>query len=212
MQGYPAYESESDYDPTSNFKVMPANCYSLLQYSKKANHFYSSQSEFDAAMGTAVADGGLKNPDGSININGVIYVKGALTISNPLVVKGKGLIVAKTDIVLQADVTRKDDDTVFGLIARGGTMEFRGCSKVEAACFSNGAPTTSTSSEVVINGNLVCNAFDRRKIIDLKVFYNSNACTVNPLSAIRDVGKYSPERYWVSFAENWSRFTYEKIK
>ncbi len=212
MQGYPAYESESEWDPTTNFKVMPANCYSLLQYSKKANHFYASESEFKTAMGLDVSDGGLKNPDGSIDINGVIYIKGSLTISSPLVVKGKGLIVAKTDIILNANVTRKDDDTVFGLIARGGTMEFRGCSKVEAACFSNGAPTTTTSSEVVINGNLVCNAFDRRKIIDLKVFYNSRACTVNPLSVIRDVGKYSPERYWVSFAENWSRFSYEKIK
>ncbi|MDD3147599.1 MAG: hypothetical protein PHD82_09880 [Candidatus Riflebacteria bacterium] len=210
MQQYPAYDSDGEWNPISNFKLMPANCYSILQYSKKASRFYASQSEFKSDLGKNVDAGGLKNPDGSIDINGVIYVKGSLTIDSPLNVKGKGLLVAKTDITLTANVTRADDKTVFGLIARGGQMNFNGCSKVEAACFSNDAPITTSPSPVIIDGNLVSNGFDRRKIIDLKVFYNSRACSVNPLATMRDVGKYAPERYFVSFADNWSKFTYEK--
>ncbi len=212
MQQYPAYDSATEWNPVSNFKLMPANCYSILQYSKKASRFYESQAAFKTALDKPVADGGLKNLDGSIDINGVIYVKGELAIDRALSVKGKGLLVAKTDILLSKNITRADDKTVFGLIARGGQMNFMsGCTRVEAACFSNDAPITTSSAEVVINGNLVSNAFDRRKIINLKVFYNSSASTVSPLASMRDVGKYDPERYFVSFADNWSRFSYEKF-
>lgn len=211
MQGYPAYDSDSEWNPLNNYKLMPANCYSILQYSKKASRFYESSAEFNAGLAKSVNDGGLQNPDKTIDINGVIYVKGELSIDEPMVVKGNGLIVAKTDIILTENITRFDDKTVFGLIARGGRLDFRdGCTKVEAACFSNDAPVTTTSDEVLINGNLVTNAFDRRKIIDLKIFYNSRACMTTPLSAMRDVGKYAPERYFVSFADNWSKFSYEK--
>lgn len=210
MQDFPAYDSDGDYDPDS-FRAMPANCYSIIQYSKKATRFYDSSDEFNQALNVPTADGGLKNPDGSIDIDGVVYVKGQLLIDKPLIVKGKGLIVAKTDVILTRNITRSDEKTVFGLIARGGRLDFRsGCSVVEAACFSNDAPVTTSTSQVVINGNLVANAFDRRQIVDLKVFYNSAACSVNPLAVFRDVGKYAPERYRVSFSGNWSKFAYEK--
>lgn len=211
MQQYPAYDSDGEWNPGSNYKLMPANCYSILQYSKKATRFYANEGEFKADLNVKVADGGLKNTDDSIDINGVIYIKGSLTLSNPMKVKGKGLIVAKTDITLNNNITRADDNTVFGLIARGGQLNFAaGCSNVEAACFSNDFPLSTSPAEVIINGNLVSNGFDRRKIIDLKVFYNSRACSVNPLATMRDVGKYAPERYFVSFADNWSRFSYAK--
>ncbi len=211
MQQYPAYDSATEWDPTNNFKLMPANCYSILQYAKKASRFFESQASFKAALTQEVEKGGLKNSDGTIDIDGVIYVKGQLEIDSELKVKGKGLLVAKTDIILTKNILRADAKTVFGLIARGGQLTFAaGCSKVEAACFSNDAPVTTSPSEVIIDGNLVANAFDRRKIIDLKVFYNSHASTVCPLATMRDVGKYAPERYFVSFADNWSKFSYEK--
>lgn len=210
MQDFPSYDSESDYSPAS-FRAMPANCYSIIQYSKKASRFYDSSTEFNQALNVPVADGGLKNTDGTIDVNGVIYVKGELNLGKEIKVKGKGLIVAKTDIILSKNITRADEDTVFGLIARGGRLDFRnGCTIVEAACFSNDAPITTTSSQVVINGNLITNTFNRRQIINLKVFYNSKACMVTPLSAFRDVGKYVPSRYHTSFANNWSRYAYEK--
>ncbi|GAB4269830.1 MAG: hypothetical protein Kow0029_06110 [Candidatus Rifleibacteriota bacterium] len=199
MVSYPAYSSAGDWSPNDS-KNLPANCYSLMQHAKKSTYFYDSGSDF-------LNDADRKLPDGSYDINGVTYIKGALNINSDFKATGKGLIVAKTDIVLGGNVT-KSDDSVLGLIARGGAIYFN-CSEVHAACYSNKAPMCAGA--VKIYGNLVANQFDRTKIVEMEIFYDAKACRASPLSIMRDVGKFAPERYFVSMSENWSGFAYEKI-
>jgi hypothetical protein len=124
---------------------------------------------------------------------------------------GKGQIVCKNDIILDADVTHGDDETILSLIARGGAIYFSGCSEVEAACYSNLAPVCNSTSIVKLKGNLVANEFDRDQVLNLEIFYDTKKCTASYLSLIRDVGKFAPERYWVSLAKNWSTYKYEKL-
>ena len=82
MIGYPGYDNASEWNSTKNFKLMPANCYSLLQYAKKARWFYNTQEEFKAALAKSVEDGGHLNPDGSVCVDGVIYIKNDLNLTS----------------------------------------------------------------------------------------------------------------------------------
>lgn len=203
LVGYPAYDSATEWS-TNKWANMPANCYSLLQYAKKASYFYADGNDF-------LNDSDRKDGD-TINIDGVTYIKGSLNISSSTKFKGKGIIVVKGNIHLSGDVIRADDDTVISLVARGvgGILFKNGCSIVQAACFSNNTPVVSSSGPVKIYGNLVCNKYDQSKIGQLEVFYDSNACRTSPLSVMRDVGKFDPSRYHVSMSENWSKFEYAK--
>lgn len=203
---YPAYDRLDQWSPDDT-KNWPANAYSMMQYAKKATYFYQSGAEF-------LADTDRKAPDGSWDINGVTYISGELdlTLSDPeFKVKGKGIIVTKGNIKINTNIRRADEDTVFSLVARGGGLIIGGsCTEIEAACFSNRTPQTVSSDIVNIRGNLVVNEFDRSEITNLRVYYDGHACRTSPLSIMRDVGKFAPSRYYVSMAENWSRFGYEK--
>ncbi len=200
IQGHEGYNSSS-WSPDS-YKNMPSNLFSLMQYAKKATHFYRGEGEFWADSERFV--GGVYKCDG------VTYIMGDLNINKPFEVQGKGILVAKDSIVISANVTRKDSDTVFSLIARAGYLQFAGCSKVEAACYSNCSPLVDGTSKIEINGNLVVNEFDRATVDFLDVNYNSAACRVSPLSVMRDVGKFDPKRYIVTVSDNWSSYKFAK--
>jgi hypothetical protein len=204
MLNYTSYSDSSEWDP-SRTDNLPANCYSLMQYAKKSTYFYETAQDF--------IDNHPRHPDDgdAYDINGVIYIKDSLTVGSPLKVMGKGQIVCKNDIILDADVTHGDDETILSLIARGGAIYFSGCSEVEAACYSNLAPVCNSTSIVKLKGNLVANEFDRDQVLNLEIFYDTKKCTASYLSLIRDVGKFAPERYWVSLAKNWSTYKYEKL-
>jgi hypothetical protein len=208
MLDYPAYDSLSEYKPDvpANF---PPNCYSLIQYAKKATYFYDSFGQFLSQHS--------RHPDDNTAyyLNGVVYIKDGIEVEtdNPLRLKGKGILVCKKDIKLHADVVRVGEDSVVSLISRGGAIYFEdGCKSVQAACFSNLAPVTTTSNIVRIYGNLVTNEFNRDQITELEIFYDSKSCRTSPLSVIRDVGKFAPSRYWVSMPDNWASFKYEKFE
>ncbi len=197
------------WNSNSDYKYMPMNCYSTLQYAKKASRFYSSASDFVSDMGKAVDKGGLKNSDGSIMVNGVYFIDGGLDLGGQKF-KGNGLIVAKGTIKINGNITRADDKTTLGLIARRSFIHFGpSCSRVEAACFSNEAPFSS-GQKLHIDGNLVTNDFKRTNLLDVHVCYNSRACSVSPLATLRNLGKFEPKRYWVSAADNWAKTFYEK--
>ncbi|MFZ5951838.1 MAG: hypothetical protein ACOYXC_14095 [Candidatus Rifleibacteriota bacterium] len=197
-----AYDAGSWSPDSQNCK--PANLYSLLQYAKKATHFYKSAEDFWADS--------ERFAGGVYDCTGVTYVKGSLNISNEFKVKGKGILVVKDDIVLTKNVKRADDKTVFSLIARAGYMHVKdGCDIIEASCFSNASPVIEKTDKLEINGNLVLNQLDRDTIDYLEVNYNSAACRVSPLSVMRDVGKFDPKRYIVSVADTWSSYKFEKM-
>lgn len=205
IKGKEAYDTGSWSPDSQNCK--PANLYSLLQYAKKATHFYKSEDEFWGDSERFVG--------GVYNCTGVTYVKGSLDFSRApgteFKVKGKGILVAKDNMVISKNVRRADTDTVFSLIARAGHMEMTGaCDFVEASCYSNSSPIFNKTTKIEINGNLVVNEFKRETVDYLEVNYNSAACRVSPLSVMRDVGKFDPKRYIVSVADNWSSYKFAK--
>lgn len=200
IQGHEGYNSSS-WSP-DNYINMPANLYSLMQYAKKATHFYRTEEEFWKDS--------TRFSDGVYLCDGVTYIMGTLNIDKPLEVKGKGILVAKTNILISEDVKRADD-AVFSLIARAGYLHFKGnCKKVEAACYSNSSPIIENTDRIEINGNLVVNDFNRSTVDFLEVNFNSAACRVSPLSVMRDVGKFDPKRYIVTVADNWSSYKFAK--
>ena len=131
---------------------------------------------------------------------------------NATTFKGTGLIVVKNSIDINGNIKVADTNTVLGLIARLGLVTFgKGCSEVSAAIFSNNPPM-SESSKLSIYGNLVTNAFIREYLLDVEVYYDNRICSVSPLATLRKAGKFEPRRYCVAFADNWSKFAYEKTK
>lgn len=203
IKGKEAYDTGAWSPDNQNCK--PANLYSLLQYAKKATHFYKSEADFWAD--TERFTGGV------YDCTGVTYIKGSLNIDTApeFKVKGKGILVVKDNIVITKNVRRADTDTVFSLIARAGYMEMKdGCDFVEASCYSNSSPIFDKTSKIEINGNLVVNEFRRETIDFMELNYNSAACRVSPLSVMRDVGKFDPKRYIVSVADNWSSYKFAK--
>lgn len=206
IKGKEAYDTGSWSPDSQNCK--PANLYSLLQYAKKATHFYKSEADFWADSG--------RFPGGVFDCRGVTYIKGSLHIGNgdpayEFRVKGKGIVVVKDNIIIANNVRRTDSDTVFSLIARAGFMEMKDyCDFIEASCYSNSSPVFNKTTKIEINGNLVVNEFRRETIDYLELNYNSAACRVSPLSVMRDVGKFDPKRYIVSVADNWSSYKFAK--
>ncbi|MBQ2591704.1 MAG: hypothetical protein II567_00305 [Candidatus Riflebacteria bacterium] len=210
--------NQGGWHSNKEFKYMPANCYDALQYAKKATRFYETGAKFLEDCDKDKAKGGLKN-NGSVELNGVYYIKcsdkdDSLIFSKPMTFSGNGLIVAKKSIQINSDISLSDKEKdSLGIIARSGNITFN-CSKVEAACFSNIAPELpeGKSSPTKIYGNLVCNDFDRAALLDVEILYDNRITSVNPLASLRKAGKFEPKRYSVAFADNWSKFTYEKNK
>ncbi|HAE39494.1 MAG TPA: hypothetical protein DCG57_12810 [Candidatus Riflebacteria bacterium] len=201
IDGMPGYSGSGDWSP-DDYKNMPANVYSLMQYAKKATHFYRSEAEFwaDAKRFTG----------GVYDCTGVTYIIGGLTVNSVLKVKGNGILVVKENINLKKNVERVGDST-FTLMARAGAIVISsGCNKIEASCFSNYSPMIDTTNKVEIHGNLVCNEFDRADVDYLEVFFDSANCRITPLSVMRDVGKFEPKRYIVSIADNWTSYKFQK--
>lgn len=210
IEGKPGYTSAAEWSPDSE-DCKPPNVYSLLQYAKKATHFYASEAEFWAD--------GNRFQGGAYDCTGVTYIRGSLTISgsDAFKVKGRGILVVKDNIAITCNVLRQPDDAgedaVFTLMARSGYLDVSGsCNLIQASCFSNYSPMIDKTTQLVIDGNLVVNEFDRGDVDYLEINYNSAACRVSPLSVMRDVGKYDPKRYIVSVADNWSSYKFEKIK
>lgn len=208
LPNFPSYESSTDWDP-NDYKNMPANLYSTLQYAKKADNFYENESQFWSDSS--------RFENGVYKCDGVTYIKGSLDFSNspitPFRVKGKGLLVVKGNILVDRNIIREGQlgETVFGLIARQGAVMIKGtCKRIEASVYSNSSLICPAGQGLVIDGNLVVNQFKRSDCQSLEVYYNGPACRISPLSVIRNVGKYEPQRYYVSLGKKWVRFEYLK--
>ncbi len=205
----PCYKANDPWPSNKLFKYMPANCYDAMQYAKKATKFYETGEEFIYDCGKDIANGGL-NDGGKVRLSGVYYIKGDVDLPQTTFI-GNGLIVARNDIDINGNIYYADDTTTVGLIARVGGITFsESCSEVHAACFSNNSPMVVGG--VKIYGNLVCNDFVRSDLLEAEVFYDNRATSVTPLASLRKAGKFEPKRYYVAFADNWSKFVYEKIK
>ena len=213
MVDHGSYEKNETWYSDTDYKYMPANCYDTMQYAKKATRFYETAEEFKADMDKPVSQGGLKDGN-NIVLAGVYYIKSdQLALDGNLTFKGNGLIVCKNDITITGNIDRADEDTVIGFIARLGRISFDGTSKqsVHGAFYSNSYPI-SNAPALRIYGNLVCNDFVRKYLLDVEIFYDNKATCVTPLSSMRKIGKFEPKRYYVAFAENWSKFAYENTK
>ncbi len=220
MINHGSYNENQPWRSNEDFKYMPSNCYDALQYAKKATRFYENGGEFLDDCNKTKANGGLKNIDNSIELNGVYYIKNGipgdgdvcLKIDSPLTFTGNGLIVAKKSIEINRNISLKDKDKdSLGIIARGGNITFSdNCTEVDGAYFSNIAPIFTGSTKV--NGNLVCNEFSRPDVLKTEIFYDNRITSVTPLASLRRIGKFEPKRYHVAFADNWSKFAYEKEK
>ena len=219
MVNHGSYDPDADdWHSNTDFQYMPANCYDALQYAKKATRFYETGDEFIKDCGKQIKQGGLNN-NGVVELNGVYYIKcsdkeDSLVFNTAMKFSGNGLIVSKKSIVINSDISLADPEKdSLGIIARTGNITFN-CNKVEAACFSNIAPELpdGSSSSTKIYGNLVCNDFDRAALLDVEIIYDNRITSVTPLASLRKAGKFEPKRYSVAFAENWSKFTYEKNK
>lgn len=208
VHDFPAY-TDFGAPPPSTWdaakpECLPQNLYSPLQYAKKATYYYPSEAEFKTDVGKN--HGGF----GAFQCDGVFFVKGDLTLP-AMTVKGRGLLVAFGNISTTGDITRGDDMTSFGLIARTGAILNNGASKIQAACYSNFTLQNTAGNDLMIDGNLVMNHFDRRDMNSVKVYYNGPVCHVSLASEIRPVGKYDPLRYYVTLGRQWARFEYEKL-
>ncbi len=205
----PCYKENESWSSNKLYKYMPANCYDAMQYAKKATKFYETGDEFWEDCKKEIADGGLKDGD-NIRLAGVYYIKGDLDLPEKTFI-GNGLIVVRNNINLNGNINYADENTTLGLIARVGSINFNdSCTEVHAACFSNNAPMVTGG--VKIYGNLVCNDFIRKDLLEVEVFYDNRATSVTPLASLRKAGKFEPKRYYVAFADNWSKFVYEKNK
>ncbi|NLM16687.1 MAG: hypothetical protein GX221_03090 [Candidatus Riflebacteria bacterium] len=195
------FQTLSPGDPS----MLPANCYSLDQYKKKATRYYKSGADFISDLSKSKDSGGLSD-GGHPALNGVFYIDGELSLSD-LTYKGNGLIVAKTSINISGAIQPADEYSSLGVIARGGSIAFLGQGPYRAAFFSNGAPFCTTDG-TVIDGNLVCNGFKRSNFMNTHVFYNPKVTSVTPLASYRKIGKYEAKRYHAEFANSWSEFKF----
>jgi len=218
MINHGSYSESQSWHSNTQFKYMPSNCYDALQYAKKATRFYETGADFIRDCQKDKAKGGLNN-NGNVELNGVYYIKcsdkeDSLKFNDSIKFSGNGLIVSKKSIVINNDISLSDPEKdSLGIIARTGNITFN-CNKVEAACFSNIAPElpAGKSSPTKIYGNLVCNDFDRAALLDVEILYDNRITSVTPLASLRKAGKFEPKRYSVAFADNWSKFSYEKNK
>ncbi|NLM16689.1 MAG: hypothetical protein GX221_03100 [Candidatus Riflebacteria bacterium] len=209
----------------NDFQMMPANLYSLEQYKKKATRFYPNPKVFMEDFDRAVEKGGLQESDGTKLLNGVFYIdnSGAEPLELPsFKYKGNALIVARANIHIKGDITKadsspaaEDKNSSLGIIARVGSISFVKSASastvkqfVEAACFSNQAPYGLNM--LVINGNLVCNDFQRNKMWATDVFYNPDTTSVSPLASYRTSGKFDGKRYHAEFANTWSSYKFSR--
>ncbi len=194
MFNYPSYNPNVPWNSNEDPKYLPANCYDQLQYAKKATEFFDKAKDF--------------NPSGEVELNGVYYVKEKLDL-NSFTYKGNALIVSKNNININGNIKRGDSNSTLGIISRTGAIIFN-AKEVDAACFSFNPPTSSSGGTLKINGNLVTNAFVRKYLLNVEVFYDNTITSVTPLASLRNAGKFEPKRYYISFADNWSKFMYEK--
>ena len=214
-QDFAGYNYNQKWDSNTNPKYLPANCYDTLQYAKKATRYYDTVDDFKNDLKLEVDKGGLKEGD-HVFFKGVYYIKlegdGKLEFDEPLKYRGNGLIVCKKgEININRDITRVDDSSTLGIIARTGQINFN-TNKVMASCFSNFAPF-SLSDKLEIYGNLVCNNFERSYFSkNVHIYYDNTICNVTPFASLRKIGKFEPKRYAVTFADNWSKYTFEKPK
>lgn len=219
MQGHECYKPNEAWNSDTDPRYMPANCYDAMQYAKKATRYYETAEEFIADMGRSKDKNGLKDSSGNIELNGVFYVKSGNINLSGFTYTGNGLIVSKcSNIIINGDIKRGNSsassgntNSTLGIIARTGSIQFN-CSTVEAACFSNNAPSSPGSSGFKLHGNMVCNDFDRLRFTETDIYYDNTLTSVTPLASMRKVGKFEPKRYIVAFDDNWSKFAYEKKK
>lgn len=196
--GLPNISTYNKIDSTwesDEYNTMPANCYSDVQYQKKATSYYTKPDDF-------LNDLKQKN----YNIDGVNYIEGELNLSGNYTFSGNGLIIASSITIEGSTIDLTDSDSSLGLIARSGTLSITN-SEVCASCFSYDAPVFADS---IIYGNLVMNAFDRTLISNCHVRYTPSNISVKETKFYDNTDKLNIHRYYASFAENWSKSYYEK--
>ena len=217
MQGHECYKPNEAWNSNTDPKYMPTFCYDAMQYAKKATRYYDTAEEFISDMGRSKDKNGLKDSSGNVELNGVFYIKSGNLNLNGFTYTGNGLIVSKSsNIIINGDIKRGtstnstgNTNSTLGIIARTGSIQFN-CSSVEAACFSNNAPSAPGGSAFKLYGNMVCNDFDRLRFTATDIYYDNTLTSVTPLASMRKVGKFEPKRYIVAFDDNWSKFAYEK--
>ncbi|GAB4279518.1 MAG: hypothetical protein Kow0029_23470 [Candidatus Rifleibacteriota bacterium] len=221
MKAYDPEEDSADarmamFDP-NNMINMPANFYSIEQYAKKSNYYYSSEENFlkDLSNRMVTIDGKK-----ALQLNGVTFIAGSLgTDSKPFTapdggdtfyVTGKGMIVVSGNVSLGCNIRCVDEPekrTVFSLIIRNGGLiaTNEGDLVFEGSLYTNRGLYIGSNTRFNIQGNWVTNEFAKHRMRgEVMIDYVSSRVrsSLGSLHPVR--GKYDPNRYYLAISPRWN--------
>jgi len=227
---YPPIEKESgevdaaqmakEWDP-ANPKNLPANVYSPMQYLKKASYYYATTGDFakDVENRSTEMDVPGVGKKMVFNCDGVTFVEctdgQGLFFRGEMWVCGRGIIVAAGNIHLKSihrvDPPNGGPPTMLSIVARNGALINSGNTSVDACLYGDRGLENPFYGKLKIFGNLVVNQF-KREVCQGKidVHYESNRTHSSLMSYFKDVAKYDPTRYHVSFSKKWRAYEFQK--
>jgi len=226
---YPPLEKENgEVDPDAMAKEwdpkearnMPANVYSPMQYLKKASYYYATTNDFSRDIENRSTEMEVPGVGKKMvfNCDGVTFVEGTdgqgLFFRNDLYVCGRGIIVAAGNIHLKS-IRRVDPPTgaptMLSIIARNGAIVNSGKNIIEACLYGDRGVINPFYGSMKIYGNLVVNQFNRNDCKgQVHVHYESNRTHSSLISYFKDVAKYDPSRYHVTFSKKWRAYEFQK--
>lgn len=219
-----AYDPEDDaadsslsmFDP--EFMInMPANYYSIEQYAKKSNYFYSSEENFLKDLPNRMIDIDGKK---ALQLNGVTFIAGSLGAdSAPFVspdggdtfyVTGKGMLVVSGNVSLGCNIRCVDEPqktTVFSLVVRNGGLIITnpGDFLFEGSLYTNRGLYIGSNTRLNIQGNWVTNEFAKHRMRgEVMIDYVASRVR-SSLGSLHPVkGKYDPRRYYLALSPRWN--------
>ncbi|HEY9072168.1 MAG TPA: hypothetical protein VIV61_18050 [Candidatus Ozemobacteraceae bacterium] len=226
---YPPLEKENgeadteamkkEWDPAEP-RNLPANIYSPMQYLKKASYYYATTGEFsrDIENRSTEMDVPGVGKKQVFNCDGVTFVEctdgQGLFFRDELYVCGRGIIVAAGNIHLKS-IRRVDPPsgapTMLSIIARNGAIVNNGKNIIEANLYGDRGLINPFYGSMKIYGNLVVNQFNRQACSgQIHVHYESNRTHSSLLSYFKDIAKYDPSRYHVTFSKKWRAYEFQK--
>lgn len=207
--------SMSMYDPDDMIN-MPANYYSIEQYAKKSNYYYSSEENFLKDLPNRMIEIDGKK---ALELNGVTFISGSLgTDSKPFValegdtffVTGKGMIVVSGNVNMGCNIKcidEPDKKTIFSLIIRNGGLiaTNEGDFIFEGSLYTNRGLYTGSNTRLNIQGNWITNEFAKHRMRgEVMIDYVSSRVRSSLGSLHPVTGKYDPRRYHLALSPRWN--------
>jgi hypothetical protein len=221
MKAYDPADDASDinmsmYDPDYMIN-MPANYYSIEQYAKKSNYYYTDEQNFMKDLPNRMIEIDGKQ---ALELNGVTFIAGSLgSDSEPFVapgggdtfyVTGKGMIVVSGNVSLGCHIKCIDEPekrTVFSLIVRNGGMVITNPGEFvfEGSLYTNRGLYIGSNTKLNIQGNWVTNEFAKHRMRgEVMIDYVASRVRSSLGSLHPVTGKYDPRRYHLALSPRWN--------